>query len=146
GGQLSTPRCFDYPLALSMIFHLNQQVASTLYFADLIGASLGALLVTVLLEWVGSESTLLLVAAAPLAASAFLSKRHRTVVVWGALIVVGFAVSNGRVLLFRVTPGTLKAMRRHMQDNARLRLTQTGWNAYSRIGREHLQQVRRRSQ
>jgi len=54
-------------------------------------------------------------------------------VVWGALIVVGFAVSNGRVLLFRVTPGTLKAMRRHMQDNARLRLTQTGWNAYSRI-------------
>src|SRR5881396_3180285 len=51
-------------------------------------------------------------------------------VVWGALIVVGFAVSNGRVLLFRVTPGTLKAMRRHMQDNARLRLTQTGWNAY----------------
>jgi len=118
-----------------MIFHLNQQVASTLYFADLIGASLGALLVTVLLEWVGSESTLLLVAAAPLAASAFLSKRHRTVVVWGALIVVGFAVSNGRVLLFRVTPGTLKAMRRHMQDNARLRLTQTGWNAYSRIGR-----------
>jgi len=66
-------------------------------------------------------------------------------VVWGALIVVGFAVSNGRVLLFRVTPGTLKAMRRHMQDNARLRLTQTGWNAYSRIGREHLQQVRRRS-
>ena len=71
-------------MALSMIFHLNPEVASTLYFADLAGASLGALLVTVLLEWAGSESTLLLVAAAPLAASAFLSKRYRTAAVLGA--------------------------------------------------------------
>jgi len=120
-------------MALSMIFHLNPEIASTLYFADLIGASLGALLVTVLLEWAGSESTLLLVAAAPLAASAFLSKRYRTAAVLGALIVAGFAVSNERTLLFRVTPGTLKAMLRHMQENAGARLTQTGWNAYSRI-------------
>src|SRR5437867_11408779 len=135
------PRYFAAPLvpfsfagmALSMIFHLNPEIASTLYFAVLIGASLGALLVTVLLEWVGSESTLLLVAAAPLVASAFLSKRYRTAAVLGALIVAGFAVSNERTLLFRVTPGTLKAMQRQMQENVGARLTQTGWNAYSRI-------------
>src|SRR5206468_7950077 len=75
----------------------------------------------------------LLVAAAPLAASAFLSKRYRTAAVLGALIVAGFAVSNERTLLFRVRPGTLKAMQRHMQENSGARLTQTGWNAYSRI-------------
>src|SRR3989475_9430906 len=120
-------------MALSMIFHLNPEIASTLCFADLIGASVGALLVTVLLEWVGSESTLLLVAAAPLVASAFLSKRYRTAAVLGALIVAGFAVSNERTLLFRVTPGTLKAMQRKMQENAGARLTQTGRNGYSRI-------------
>src|SRR5207249_10917971 len=43
-------------MALWMIFHSNPEIASTFYFADLIGASLGALLVPVLLEWVGSES------------------------------------------------------------------------------------------
>src|SRR5947207_401594 len=36
--------------ALSMIFLLRQEIASTLYFADLLGASLGALAVTFLLE------------------------------------------------------------------------------------------------
>src|SRR5439155_23132880 len=85
-------------MALSMFFHLTPEVVSTLYFADLAGASRGALLVTVLLEWAGSESTLLIVAAAPLAASAFLSKRYRTAAVLGAVIVAGFAVSNERML------------------------------------------------
>ena len=43
------------------------------------------------------------------------------------------AVSNERFPLFRVTPGTPKAMRRHMQETPGTRVTQTGWNAYSRI-------------
>src|SRR5881296_894367 len=68
-------------MALSMIFHLHPHFAATLYFADLLGASLGALIVTVLLEWFGSESTLLIVATAPLAASVLLSKRYRTAAV-----------------------------------------------------------------
>src|SRR5207249_12325023 len=57
-------------MALSMIFHLNPEVASTLYFADLAGASLGALLVPVVLEWAGCDSTLWVVAAVPLAVAA----------------------------------------------------------------------------
>ena len=61
-------------MALSMIFVLHREIASSLYFADLIGASLGALAVTFLLERFGSESTLLFVAAAPLVAAAFLSR------------------------------------------------------------------------
>src|SRR5262249_45894854 len=35
--------------------------------------------------------------------------------------------------LLRVTPGALKAMQRQMQENTRAHVTQTGWNAYSRI-------------
>ena len=101
-------------MSLSMIFHLNPDIASTLYFADLTGASVGALAVTVLLEWFGSESTVLLIATAPLGASALLSKRYRTTALFGAFIVVALAVSNERTLLFRVTPGALKAMHRHM--------------------------------
>src|SRR5437660_8906175 len=76
-------------MALSIIFQLNREIASTLYFADLIGASLGALSVTFLLERFGSESTLLLVAAAPMAAAAFLSKRYRNVAIVAAVIVLG---------------------------------------------------------
>ena len=120
-------------MALSIIFQLNREIASTLYFADLIGASLGALSVTFLLERFGSESTLLLVAAAPMAAAAFLSRRYRSVAIVAAVIVLGLAVSNDRMLLFHVTPGALKAMQRHMQENTGARVSQTGWNAYSRI-------------
>jgi hypothetical protein len=120
-------------MALSMIFHLHREIASTLYFADLIGASLGALAVTFLLESFGSESTLLLVAAAPVTAAAFLSRRFRSVAVLAVVTTVGFAIANKRMLLFRVTPGALKAMQRHMQENTGAHVTQTGWNAYSRI-------------
>ena len=120
-------------MALSMVFHIHREIASSLYFADLIGASLGALAVTFLLETLGSESTLLLVAAAPLAAAALLSRRYRVIAGASALIAVGFALSNERMPLLRVTPGSLKAMRRHMQENTAAHVTQTGWNAYSRI-------------
>jgi len=120
-------------MALSIIFVLHREIASSLYFADLVGASLGALAVTFLLERLGSESTLLFVAAAPLAAAAFLARRFRVVAVVAALVVLGIAVFNQQMLFFRVTPGALKAMQRQMQENAAARVTQTGWNSYSRI-------------
>src|SRR5438094_449015 len=120
-------------MALSIIFQIHREIASSLYFADLIGASLGALAVTFLLEQLGSESTLLLVAAAPLAAAALLSRRYRMIGASAAVIVLGFAVSNDRMSLLRVTPGELKAMQRQMQENTATHVTQTGWNAYSRI-------------
>ena len=48
------------------------------------------------------------------------------------LVCVG-ALTNERTGLFRVIPGTLKAMRRQMDENPGTRVAQTGWNAYSRI-------------
>jgi hypothetical protein len=120
-------------MALSMIFHIHREIASSLYFADLIGASLGALAVTFLLEKFGSESTLLFATAAPLAAAALLSRRCRVIAGVAGVVVVGLAISNQRFPLLRVTPGALKAMHRHMLENAATHVTQTGWNAYSRI-------------
>ncbi|HYR85198.1 MAG TPA: hypothetical protein VE422_14030 [Terriglobia bacterium] len=120
-------------MVLSFIFHMHRETAPTLYFADLLGAALGALAVTFLLEAFGGETMLLLVVVAPLGAAGLLWRRYRIFALAGALVVLVIAFSNERVGLFRVTPGTLKAMRRHMQETPGARVTQTGWNAYSRI-------------
>src|SRR5215470_17884984 len=119
--------------ALSMIFLLRKEMASTLYLADLLGASLGALAVTFLLEAFGGETAILLGAVTPLIAAAVLSRRVRIVASVFAVLVTAAAFSNERMGLFRVTPGTLKAMRRHMDERPASHVTQTGWNAYSRI-------------
>ncbi|HET9830523.1 MAG TPA: hypothetical protein VFP91_02385 [Vicinamibacterales bacterium] len=120
-------------MALAMIFDLNRRGAGSLYFADLLGASLGAVSVTVLLQLVGGEESLLLAAVAPLVASALLSRKLRIVAVVETAIVLLLAVTNGTTLRFHVIPGTIKAMRRQMDENPGSRVTQTGWNAYSRI-------------
>ena len=119
--------------ALSMIFLLRKEMASTLYFADLLGASLGALAVTFLLEAFGGETAILLAAVTPLVAAAALSRRVRIAASVFAVLVMAAAFSNARMGLFRVTPGTLKAMRRHMDERPASHVTQTGWNAYSRV-------------
>ena len=43
-------------MTLSIIFDLHRTVAGTLYFADLLGAAIGAILVTFLLHWLGRRS------------------------------------------------------------------------------------------
>src|SRR5216684_248998 len=53
-------------MALSIIFDLHRAVAGSLYFYDLIGAALGAVLVTLLLQAMGGEATLLVAAIAPM--------------------------------------------------------------------------------
>src|SRR6185369_1036635 len=101
--------------ALSMIFLLHRETAPSLYFADLLGASLGALMVTFLLETFGGETALLLAAVTPLLAAAFLSKRFRAIGVTAAVIMLAAAISNEKFGFFRVTPGNLKAMQRQME-------------------------------
>jgi predicted membrane-bound spermidine synthase len=120
-------------MALSMIFDLHRSTAGALYFADLLGASLGAVLVTVLLQWLGGEASLLVSGIAPMMAAGCLSRRTRAVSAAGALLMAVLALSNGSTGLFKVIPGTIKAMRRHMDESAGSRVAQSGWNAYSRI-------------
>src|SRR5947208_3482466 len=79
-------------MALSMIFDMNRSGAGSLYFADLIGASIGAVSVTLLLQMVGGEVSLLLAAIAPLVASGLLSRRLRIAALVEAAIILALAV------------------------------------------------------
>src|SRR5215831_19012283 len=58
-------------MALSIVFDIHRAVAGTLYFYDLVGAALGAVVVTLLLHLLGGEPALLVAAIAP-AIAAFL--------------------------------------------------------------------------
>jgi hypothetical protein len=60
-------------MALSIVFDIHRAVAGSLYFWDLIGAALGAVLVTVLLHLFGGEAALLVACIAPAIAAGLLS-------------------------------------------------------------------------
>jgi hypothetical protein len=120
-------------MALSIIFDRRKDIAGSLYFADLVGASLGAVLITLLLQSVGAESSLLVAAIAPCVAAFCLSSRVRIPAAAIAVVLVGLAVANGSSGWLKVVPGELKAMHKHMLEVPGTHVTQTGWNAYSRI-------------
>jgi len=60
-------------MALSIVFDLQRAVAGSLYFADLLGAAIGAVLVTLLLNALGGEAALLAGAIAPAIAAVLLT-------------------------------------------------------------------------
>ncbi|HXI25626.1 MAG TPA: hypothetical protein VNG71_17295 [Pyrinomonadaceae bacterium] len=60
-------------MALSIVFDIHRAIAGTLYFYDLIGAALGAVLVTLLLHLLGGEAALLVASIAPAAAALLMS-------------------------------------------------------------------------
>lgn len=122
-------------VALSMVFDLGRARAGSLYFADLIGASVGAVAVVVLLQLLGGETSLVIASLAPVAAAVCLSRRPRLVAAAAAAALVLIALAGWSYwgAGFRVTPGTTKAMQRHMSETPGAHVTQTGWNAYSRI-------------
>ncbi len=134
-------------MALSIVFDLHRELAGSLYFADLLGAAVGAVLVTLLLHWLGGEPALLTGAIAPAIAALCLSTSNynqltnstlglrsiRIATILAIVITAGLAFAATRFGILRVVPGTTKAMRRQMDANPEARITQTGWNAYSRI-------------
>jgi hypothetical protein len=120
-------------MALSIIFDLRRQMTTWLYFADLLGASIGALGAVLLLQTIGGEGAVLIAAVAPFVAAACLSRRFRALSIVAAAAVSGIVGLHDRIELFHVVPGPSKAMRRQMDQNPGARVTQTGWNAYSRI-------------
>jgi len=89
-------------MALSMVFAIGRQHAGRLYFADLLGASIGALSVTLLLSYLGGENAVLTIAIAPFAAAACFSRRWLLpAAVAGALVLAAVAV-NERTGLFKI--------------------------------------------
>ena len=120
-------------MALAMLFAIERQDANRLYFADLLGASLGALLVTFLLSWFGGENALLLVALAPVAAAALFSKRLRLAAGVAAVAILLALAVNGRTGLFKIRSAPTKGLYRQMAATPGSKIELTGWNAYSRI-------------
>jgi SAM-dependent methyltransferase len=119
--------------ALSMVFTLKREAAGKLYFADLLGASTGALAITFVLSWLGGEQSVLAVALAPVAAAACLSRRLWPASALGGLLVAGALVAQSQGGLFRIQSAPTKGMYQHMTAEPRARVALTGWNAYSRI-------------
>src|SRR5438105_197813 len=120
-------------ITLSIVFDLHRDRATGLYFVDLLGASLGALVVTLLLQTLGGEATILVASAAAFGGAACLTRKWRTVAVVLAVTGVSAALVNERLSLLRVIPGTIKAMRKDMDIHPAAKVAQEGWNAYSRI-------------
>ncbi len=130
---VSLPPFFLAGLALSMLFAVERERAGKLYFADLIGASLGALAVTFLLSWLGGESAALAVSIAPFAAAATFARRLRVPAAVAALGVLAAVAVNERTGLFNIRSAPSKGLYRHMAATPGAKIALTGWNAYSRI-------------
>ena len=120
-------------MALSVVFASRRLISGRLYFADLLGASIGALAVTGILSVLGGENAVLAVAIAPAVASACFARKFR----WPAAVVVVLAVAailaNEQTGLFKIRSAPSKGMYQHMAATPGSRVELTGWNAYSRI-------------
>ena len=116
-----------------MLFAVGRENAGRLYFADLLGASLGALAVTFLLSWLGGETAILAVSLAPLAAAALFAPRFRVPSAVAALLVLAAVGVNERTGLFKIRSAPTKGLYRHMAATPGSKIALTGWNAYSRI-------------
>ncbi len=120
-------------MALSMVFANGRQQAGRLYFADLLGASVGALAVTAVLSVLGGENAVLSVALPPLGAAACFSRRFRwPAAVAGAMVVAAIGL-NERTGAFKILSAPTKGMYQHLAANPGAQVALTGWNAYSRI-------------
>lgn len=119
--------------ALAMLFSLQRESAGRLYFADLLGASLGALAVTLALSWLGGESAVLAVAVAPFVAAACFSPRLRTWGAVGAALVLSAVTLNERTGAFKIHSAPTKGLYKHMTGQPGAHIALTGWNSYSRI-------------
>ena len=120
-------------VVLSMLFTLGREQAGRLYFADLLGASVGALAVTFVLSWLGGENAILATALAPIAAAALFSRRLRLQAAVCALALLAAVLTNGRTGLFQIASAPTKAMYRHLANVPGTEIVLTGWNAYSRV-------------
>jgi hypothetical protein len=141
-------------MALSIVFDIHRSETGSLYFFDLLGAALGAILVTLLLDLLGGEAALLAAAIAPAIAALCLTfarttsasmsaaepgrvgplpKAIRVVAALAVVLTTAAVFTTVKSGTFRVVPGKLKAMRNQMDAHPDARMSRTGWNAYSRI-------------
>ncbi len=131
---------FFVGLVISSAFNAFAQIAGKLYFADLIGASLGALLVVGSLTIIGGESTAILVGVIGTIAAiifAYVSKNKKMIAVSiGFLVLLSsvLAVNNStQILSVPTDPTVQKDLPIYLREHPGTKVVRTEWNSFSRI-------------
>jgi len=120
-------------MALSMIFDLHRALSGKLYFADLLGASLGAAGVALLLSWLGGERAVVAVALAPALAASLLSRRFVPASGAAAVLLLAALSWPPAARWFQIQSAPTKGMYQHLAAWSGSRVALTGWNSYSRV-------------
>ncbi len=127
-------------IIISAAFNAFAAVAGRLYSADLVGASVGALLVVLFLIVSGGEGTALIVGfIASLVATIFSrisrSKRKTIVSIGFMALAASLLVINQNTQIFAIPtdPTAQKDLPIYLRDNPGSKIVKTQWNSFSRI-------------
>ncbi len=137
---LSATPFFFVGLVISSAFNAFAHISGKLYFADLIGASLGSLVVVGSLTFIGGESTALLVGViATIAAILFsyIAKSKKMLAVSAGFLVLSSAllVTNNTSQIFSIPtdPTVKKDLPIYLREHPGAKVVKTAWNSFSRI-------------
>nr|MDQ4050936.1 hypothetical protein [Thermoproteota archaeon] len=127
-------------IIISAAFNAFASVAGRLYAADLIGASVGALLVVLFLVLTGGEgSTLIVGLIAAISATLFSRITKNTKKTIASIMFVAFAVSliflNHATQIFAIPtdPTAQKDLPIYLREHPESKIVKTEWNSFSRI-------------
>jgi len=131
---------FFVGIIISAAFSAFANVAGRLYAADLIGASLGAILVVFLLQMIGGEGTTLVVGLlSAICATIFsiVSKNNKKIIISIGFIVFASSLIyiNDVTQIFAIPtdPTAQKDMPIFLRENTGSHIVKTEWNSFSRI-------------
>ncbi|HEV2192567.1 MAG TPA: hypothetical protein VGR54_02990 [Nitrosopumilaceae archaeon] len=131
---------FFVGIIISTAFNAFAAMSGRLYSADLIGASLGALIVVLLLTTLGGEETTLSVGLiSAIAATIFsvISKAKKKTIM--SLAFVGFAASllfinySTQIFAIQTDPYVQKDLPIYLREHPGSKIVKTQWNSFSRI-------------
>lgn len=127
--------------ALSLAFEANGHDINRLYFADLVGAAAGVLIVPLVISLLGAETAILATAILPALAAVLLSTRdgqtsRRGWQVLAVLVLIGnisVAGWNYKTQTWTIRDAPSKALYKLLADHPKAHIVSDHWNAYSRI-------------
>jgi len=131
---------FFVGIIISTAFNAFAAISGRLYSADLIGASLGAIIVVLLLTTLGGEETTLSVGLiSAIAATIFsvISKAKKKTIM--SLAFVGFAASllfinySTQIFAIQTDPYAQKDLPIYLREHPGSKIVKTQWNSFSRI-------------
>lgn len=127
--------------ALSLAFEANGRDINRLYFADLVGAAGGVLIVPLVIGLLGAETAILATAILPALAAVLLSTSdasgsRRGWKVLAVLVLLATAATAGwnyKTQSWTIRDAPSKALYRLLAENPKAHIVSDHWNAYSRI-------------